>query len=917
MALFVVNVEKYAYCEIEIEDQPMGPSANLISQITMHDGFGISTPTLAVYFQDQSGELQNSMNLVEGIKCTITLAKNAIKDKRIARSYSLWQVQREVTNDGPMLKAIFTLRVPKWSTSVYCEALTGTSSDVIGNLAASCGLRYEGPENSCDDSMTWINPHTTRANFTEDVAMRGYCGEASCMVRVLTMNSEVRYKDLFHLMTLDPEATFAMNTEADGKTKPIHFARETKMIGGSGLMSHWVNYGQTQYNHSLDSSGDWVIDGMNAPVFGPALPVNEKVRSELDAPARVNYTGFDPGTMPNDASNVHEHYEQALYQNVRGLALFSERIKLLTDNFTELNTLDVVEYVQKDASGPKDVDSLALNGKYIIVGKIINIKNGHNYAEIFDLMRSYVYSGKKTNTAGDGGGPTKGVANAGPVNLAEERAAELDARLNSQQSITPPTIERKDNVKPEADQLNALMDGLGEFNAAVPAIPEVPLGGPGSLDASSPEVVAQNKLATAIQDINKGNSDLKTAIAVPPDAFNPERSVTVKKISATAVETSANNTLNAVLANEGKTLDSPVAKGVGLNGLSADALADLNVPMEKQVLDRFTLDTGADPLQAIKSEPLKSAVSATTSASLSDGSFVTDPLRGGVFVQDFIDIGSIPPNIADMEPIDAVRSVANRGTNFTFPASQFGLSAEDALISPGAAIDYATDFVERTKDPVRFLLDEGAQKYADVFGSRMPQDAADVVQTIADKIPGLRNAFGANEIIAGDPESTAKQSGFTRAKNGVLRFGKNIGIEPDISINEYQVTGKIVDGIEGTKNDTGFSKMFNFRFGSSGVGPVVEKVVERERIESSDGVSAATDVITMNRDTLSWNSFARMGNNNSVQEAAANPNAPQPDSGNGYPDADYKQWSYPSSSSMATMREGSGSAFSFSDKKVR
>lgn len=910
MALFVVHVAKQAYCEIEIEDQPMKGSANLISRIEMHGGFGIAVPTLSLFLQDASGTLQNDMNLVEGIKCNISLARDGMRDKRVKRSFRLWSLKREVTTDGPLIKVVFILDVPKWSTSVYCESYRTTSDGVMQAIAGKAGLKYDGPEVSTTDEMPWLNFHTTRSNFTEDVAMRGYGGSKSCMVRLLTLDSELKYKDLFHLMTKEPKATFAHNTLAEGKKEPIYSILEAEEIGGSGLMTHWINYGQMQYNHSLDKRGTLVIDGMEVPVFGAALPINAKVKDSLDAPSRVNYVSFDPGTAPGQDFNVHKEYERALYQNLRGLGIFTERLRVLTTQFTDLTDLDVIEYVQKDANGVLDIDSAANNGKYIIAGKTIVIKDGHNYCEVFDIIRPYVHKGKAAKSGTTESGAQKVKANAGTSTMAAERAQELDTPAQSN-NIQPPQMPLKSDRTPKADQLDKLTTSLKNFNEAVPAVPATPLAGPGSLNQNSPSVVAQKDVADAITDIKRNGGDLNTAIAVSPDAFNPERSYTVKKISASAVELSANETIQAVLENEGKTPETAGnMKGVGLNGVSSEKLKELSVPVEKQVLDRFTLDTGTDPLAAIKQEPLKSAVSTVTSNNLTVGSFVTDPLRGGVFDQDYIDIGAVPPVIDDLKNIDAEEQVKSKGTNFLFSASKFGLSASDALISPRRAIEYAEDFVEEAKDPARFLRDKGAQVYADTFGHRHPEDARDVVDRIRDKLPDLRDAFGANEILAGNPLTTAIESGFKQVAGGVLKFGAAVGIEPDIEISSYQVTGIIEDGISGSKNDTGFSKIFNFRFGDSGAGPLLEKVVNKERIDSDDGIEAASDVIEMQRDTVSWQNFTRMGSNNSITNADDNPNAPQPS------DPDYKHWTYPESSSMATFTEGKGKAYSFSGTKV-
>lgn len=906
MAKYVVNVEKKVYCELEIEGEEIGPSANFIVNIQLHDGMGIAVPTLTLYLQDPSGNLENKMNLVEGLKCSITLSRDGIADRRIKRTYRLWNTKRENTSNGPSIKVVFVYDSPKFATSVYCESFRTTSDGVMSEIASASGLEYDGPEGGTDDEMNWLNLHTTRSSFTEDVAMRGYANSSSCMYKILTMDNVLKYKDMLAEFKKDVVVTFAKDTDAAGKQEPIYAVRESKEIEGGGLATHWMNYGFLQHNHSLDAGGPTYLDGIDAPVYGNALTVNEKVRSALDAPSRVTYAGLDPGTEPKDSSNIHEYYESALYQNLRGLCLFSNRLRVLVDAFTEVTDFDMAEYVQKDVAGDSETDSVAHNGKYIVVGKIISIKNGIQYSEIFDLARPYSHVGNPIKSGGQNNGAKSGNANASG-NMAEERASELAAANTNIQPQQIP-LSQKPTTQPKADQLNNVMGSLVAFDKTNPAIPEVPLPAAGSLSEGSPEVSAQRDLAKAIDSIKASGNDLSDAITVSPDDFNVDRAMTVKKINASAVETSANNAMNLVISNEANA-------NVGLRGLGEDTLKSLDIPVEKTVMDRFTLDTGTDPLKAIKEEKLKTVISAATSSNIQLNSFVTDPLKGGIMAQDYIDQGSNIPTLAEYEIVDAVRQSQNAGTNFLFPASKFGLTAEDVLIRPQSVVDYAERFVDDYSNPERVLATKGADVYMETFGTRMPRDAYDVVDSIRQKIPLLKDAYSASEVIAGDPTKTGQESGFVVGANNVLKLGRTIGIDPRIEVSNYRLTGIIADGISGVKNDTGYSKMFNFRFGQEGVGPLLEKAVNKERITTSDGVYATTDVIEMNREVLSWNSFARMGNNNSKQEAESNPNAPQPDNGTGQPDADYKQWSYPTTASIATFSEGVGSAFSFTNSR--
>lgn len=803
--LFVSHVAGFCYCEIDIEDQPAMPSANLIYKIYIHSGVGM-LPTLTLYLSDPSQTLQNEMNLVEGIKCTIKLVRDGVEDVRVPRDFSLWSIVREVMSDGPMIRAVFIGRNPRWTTEAQCEAIEGPSSDVMGTLASRSGMEYEGPSSGTNDIMTWVNVQTTRSDFSEDVALHGWASDSSCMARVLTNTMKLKYKDLFDVMNEQAVATFAQNTEGAGAIQPVHLVRETKEYGVSGIINQWQNYGSKLIQHTMDRKDFPTVDGINVPVFGSALPINSNVRSEFDNPARVDYIGYDPGTAPKPGYNIHENYDRAQYQNTRLTGLFSERLRVLVQDFTDVEEFQSVEYSQKE--GYDDTDSKALNGKYIVLGKVIMIKGGINYSETFDLGRPYVYLGGG-GSEGGGSSPQPQPANSSNSELVQDSIRDREAR---QASAAQPTPVAKAQQKPTADQLDAMLTDLSAFNAASPSVPDTPMKAAGSMQPSDAQFRAAKNLHETITVAEASNGPLADAMRVSPEGFVPERSYVVQKVGVADVERSANLHADMVARNE-------AAGRSGLNGIDASTLSALDVELESTFMQRVITNTGTDTLDALRAEQFDTVVGATTGNTMRNGDWVSDTLRGGVIAQEFDAV------IPSGNLITEAEMAAKRGTNFLMRADSLGLDAKSGRINPSAVIRFAEEFVHEAKDPQRYLERKGAEAFRDAFGIRMPRDAEDVVQSIASKLPSLRHAFSTNEIIAGRPGTAISGS-------------VNIDLRDAVT----------------TRNA---AKAVTFRFGGRGLNPIVERVVNKRRINVD--AHTVADVLSTNRDSVAWSTFARMG----------------------------------------------------------
>lgn len=896
----VLNVENLAYCKIDIEDTPMPPSFNLIDEIIMQEGMGIAAPTLSLHFFDQTGSLQRDLNLSQGTKCTITLARYGSKDQLVKRTFSLWSTTRNVSDAGPLLTAIFTLDAPKWIAGVYCENFRASSSQAIQNMAASSGLNYSGPSGGTSDTMNWLNVNTTRSSFSEDVAMRGYASNASCMARALTLDSEVRYKNLFEELSKDDKAQFLLNDDSEIHDNPV-LLRETQETSISGVMAHWFNFGQIQHEHSLNLEGQQITDRILAPVMGSGFPISDRVKQLISDSegSRVAYTGLDPGTEPKPQSNIHSNYERAFYQNLRGLGLFTERMRVLGHAYTRLSTFDCVKYIQRDPEGNQFVHNQAVNGKYLVGGKTIRIKNGHNYSEVFDLIRPYLTNPGESSPVSQSDSNRQASANRGDFDLTEETPSPNQVP----QSESPSPKKPRTDIKPQADRAENLADSLNQYDEANPSIPSAPQAQGGSMSPSDPQIEAQNKVMDAVADIHKDDNQISNSVEASKAGFDPGKHHTVKKMSAGAVKSSANETISTVDQNKQE------GRGDSVEDFTDPQKKRTSVEMDKPVLDRFAGE-GKQDGAPITQEEFSSTVTSTTAQDKKVGDPVGDLQKGGVFAEDFkskgldvprSDNGASPQSISmaadtsnssDLgDEVDPITQEKNLGLNFTFPASKFELGSDDSVIGPKQVAKFLKQFAEERKSPEKFLRDKGAQAYREAFGEASMKDAEETIERLANKVKELEGRYNEGEILAGVPGSLSNATKPKNSSSSQQLLDEIRNKVPDSSVKLPEDSGVELDfsGASDKKEERKYAQKFDFQYGDGDTSPLIEKV--KDKVEISPD---ATTIKTV-REQVSWAVLTQMGS-----DAAKKKNSDE-------------KWEFPHESpfSVFTTDEGDSGPFDF------
>lgn len=702
----ILDVDGIAYCSLEIEGSDVPPTMNFIDTIYIQDGFSLSVPVLQLILNDSKGTLSAEMNLQDGTLITIKVGKDRSDVK--TRKFRVFSFKKETTAAGPHLVVNAIYDCPKWIAGVFTESFQGTSSSVMGQIVSRAGLKYSGPDNT-DDKMTWLNVNKTRAAFSEDVAIRGYGSKQTCMYRLLTMDGEVRYKDLFAILKESPKFSLLQNVPTDAAEGTPIIVRETQDASVSGFPTHFMNYGKKQYEHSLNVEGQQSTEELSAPVLGAGLPINDDVKGQVSQRgARVTYTGWDTGTEPKPASNLHEYYEESFYQNIRYYGLFSERLVLLSDMYTDATTFDCVEYKHADQEGQEFNYSKTLAGKWLLGGKTLWIKAGHKYSEAYYLYRANIMEsgrGSPTGSSQSNAGQANAKANQGTFNLASDFSSTPNAGggtgANAAQpestSRTPQEAQPSTPAKPGAVAAKDTLNSMVYFHNQNPSIPTQPSG-----NTVAPQtLVAQQQVRESVTALNSSAPPMNTMVHSPQVGDINDYKV-VKRYEPSAVEFLANN----------QTSSSPVViRSTGMQRVSSNG-NEINQPIRNVV---------ASPLSGI----------------------VGDVARGGVWTDNLVENNISPSSIVTDLP-----AVSNYSPSATFvqEVSSMGYTRNSTITSPKVT---ATNLKEwaTTTTPERLLTDSGARTYIDTFGYISPDEAKKLLGEIEELAEKVEELYADSEVL--------------------------------------------------------------------------------------------------------------------------------------------------------------------------
>jgi hypothetical protein len=245
--------------------------------------------------------------------------------------------------------------------------IRGTSNDVIGQIASTCGVDYLGTKTS--DGQVWIQKNRKYNEYASAIADHGYIDGQSCMHLGYDIDNKLIYSNIVEKK--NPTAVFLTSKY----TQNTYTVTDFQVLNRSGLMNTISGYAEAIRDQSIFSTTSTLTDEVDVVRQTQKLMLHSDVYDAVTQ-SRVFF-------RPINAGNVHSNYQIAKYQNKRIANLYSLNVEVVVSQPTEnVRLLDNVVYESKMQDGR----NTAYSGNYIVTSRVIYIQ-GFNYNEKFELTR--------------------------------------------------------------------------------------------------------------------------------------------------------------------------------------------------------------------------------------------------------------------------------------------------------------------------------------------------------------------------------------------------------------------------------------------------------------------------------------------------------------------------------------------------
>ncbi len=355
------NVKDRLYLQVIINGQTLPDTQILIDYIHIAESCRQYLPVLTMSIQDSIKFLTSKSLLEDGALIQVIIG---VANKKLDYTFRQFSV-KENQNAGSMeYKITAYLNVPKYWSSSATESKRGSVSSVLQDISKDTDLSYEGVTTS--ENQLWPPHNKKYCEYARSISERGYLDESSCLQQVVTLDKKLRYLNVTDQFSKADAENFS-NRPADSSTKVI---TDYRVKNSSGFFNAISGYKDKKIIQSLLAE-DLVLDKTSVAKHSKHVSISSEVRE-----------GTDQGSIsfsPIEIGNSSENYEQSLYQNRRLSNLYVEGIEFMTPRPIDSSVLDIVSL---ELSKPGAESVAEISGKYIVVSKVIYVKELNFYTKL-------------------------------------------------------------------------------------------------------------------------------------------------------------------------------------------------------------------------------------------------------------------------------------------------------------------------------------------------------------------------------------------------------------------------------------------------------------------------------------------------------------------------------------------------------
>lgn len=346
----------------EYVEFPLGQSCTL-SELNIIESTRLFIPTLYLQVEDGIGFFQQ-YPLIDGTKIRISMVTQGTVLTQ--SEFVVYGSRNNFNGSGSTYKIDGYLNAPLYWFASSCECYKATSSSVISQIAAYCGLNSDTV--STADSQLWAQGNRTYCAFVHYLTSHGYRSGTSYLVSAVTADGTLKLRDVNNL-------TDEMQNVVCYTTKENYYTCTDINITSESAISNGFGGG---YAFSLVNQQ---TNGTPQICKELSVKVNEKnLNLDADLGKAVKRSRIAHGYIRAD---TNQNFWLGTYQNERYAKVYTVNADLIINSYTKLTPLSRFNLVTLDEQHQADETN---SGTYIVVSRCIIIR-GANYAERITATR--------------------------------------------------------------------------------------------------------------------------------------------------------------------------------------------------------------------------------------------------------------------------------------------------------------------------------------------------------------------------------------------------------------------------------------------------------------------------------------------------------------------------------------------------
>lgn len=332
------------------------PIDGYMSVLKLHIGstLGMKLPVMVVLISDAHGVLDAVPLTRDATRISVKIGAGT--DDQWLYTFRLFNHHKEPDSSGGNTWTIECyFDAPLWWAGTSMQHYSGTSNDVLSQIAATCAIPYSGEQTA--DGQTWSQQNRRYADFAKYVAQHGFKTDTSRMTLAYDLSNRLIYKDVNKPES--PLLTVVNGKFQEGCAFVTHYQAESI----SGYTNRNMGYQSTMYRQSMFKTGQVDTLAFTPNVTDPNYNVSLKKTIQTGKPRHSLI----------DVGNSNDNKERAKFQNARYAQMFNQKLHLSSD-YLPL-PLPLLSWVNcnmySERSGAADVQN---SGVYLVTARSILVK---------------------------------------------------------------------------------------------------------------------------------------------------------------------------------------------------------------------------------------------------------------------------------------------------------------------------------------------------------------------------------------------------------------------------------------------------------------------------------------------------------------------------------------------------------------